>query len=166
MSGPDGVRLLVSQAHGATRLDSRLLVQVIVGKFGESCRNSCRAFERLAFEKASVQGVDSGVTAEDAAEPQRGAHSATMCQSKLQCFAHVHVLTLHEAHMTYEEVARQIRERYESRSGRPLPENELDELIASVHEVPCKAVTERTTAFLSTGPVEVTLPTLHLVNLF
>ena len=41
--------------------------------------------------------------------------------------------------MTYEEVSRHIQERYKAQSGRPLPENELDELIALVHGLPCRA---------------------------
>jgi hypothetical protein len=63
--------------------------------------------------------------------------------------------------MTYAEVSIHIQERYKAQSGRPLPENELDELIALVHELPCRAGTIRETAILATGPVEFILPCPH-----
>ena len=63
--------------------------------------------------------------------------------------------------MTYEEVTGHIQERYKARSGRPLPEYELDELVALVHELPCRGDTERRTAVLPTGFVEVILPCPH-----
>jgi hypothetical protein len=63
--------------------------------------------------------------------------------------------------MTYEEVSRHIQERYEAHSGRPLPESELDELVALVHKLPCRSGAERRAAILPTGPVEVILPCPH-----
>jgi len=64
--------------------------------------------------------------------------------------------------MTYEEFSRHIQERYEAHSGRPLPENELDELVVLVHELPCIAGTIRETHFWpKRGPVEYIRPCPH-----
>ena len=63
--------------------------------------------------------------------------------------------------MMYGEFSGLIQERYRARSGRPLPENELDELVALVHELPCIAGTIRETHFLPQGPVEYTEPCPH-----
>jgi hypothetical protein len=40
--------------------------------------------------------------------------------------------------MNYEEASEHIQQRYKARSGRPLPENELNELIALVEQLPCR----------------------------